>query len=179
MYKYIVGIEQVNDGHRNKQNATNEASDVPSSKSIVGELLGMALGATVVGLGVGDLGDAVGCCVVGRNVGLRVGASVIQAPQTPQSRSIKPGTSGSGTQMVSSAMINVRQKTTPYRPSGRRQRPGISSSSVSLRPQTSTMPVGEELGVCEGTMVGDDVGAKLTVGDALGITLEVGVAVGG
>jgi len=41
------------------------------------------------------------------------------------------------------------------------------------------MPVGEELGVCEGTMVGDDVGAKLTVGDALGITLEVGVAVGG
>lgn len=86
-------------------------ANVPSSRLTVGVTLGISLGACVVGVPVGaavvgtngvTVGEVVGWSVVGNKVGLLEGASVGHAPQTPQPKSNKLGTSGSGTQMVSS-----------------------------------------------------------------------------
>ena len=89
----------------------NQAVNEPSSRLFVGRTLGMSLGASVVGVPVGaavvgtngvTVGDVVGCSVVGNKVGLLEGASVGHAPQTPHPRSNKLDTSERGTQMVSS-----------------------------------------------------------------------------
>ena len=79
---------------------------------MVGLTLGISLGACVVGSAVGELvvginglmyrvGEVVGYAVVGNKLGLLEGASVTQAPQTPQPKFSRFGTSGTGTQMVS------------------------------------------------------------------------------
>lgn len=75
-------------------------------------------------------------------------------------------------------MINWRQKETAGT-SPNSQGSGV--ASVSLRRQTSTIPVGDELGTSEGLIVGVDVGETLEkLGDALGLAegLVVGLAVG-
>ena len=74
-------------------------------------------------------------------------------------------------------MMNWRQKDTPAT-SPKLSSQDSGAASVSLRGQTSTIPVGDELGTSEGLVVGAELGEELEVGVALGTGLEVGVALG-
>ena len=136
-------------------------------------MVGTSVGWDVVGTNGVTVGDVVGWRVVGTMVGILDGVSVGQAPQTPQPKSNKLVTSCRGTQIVSSCIINCKQKVTPgplLFPMGNSQGSGgsmVVASSLSIR-QTSKTLVGDELGIDEGLVLGTPVGVIL--GLALGDT---------